>query len=145
MKTATSINVKITKKELFEIFKPYSLKILKKNIPEIEEFDHPRSSFIFLEKFDETFKLIFKIEIRSTLGGVIDKIIDSTLVFQSKIVIEMLIDKALEEKGVKKTVNLNTPIENLNYIIGNVSESAGDKEIISFDFSLVYDDPSDYK
>jgi hypothetical protein len=147
MKTTTKIGVAVSGLEFHELIQRNALEILKLTIPEIEHILSKDSIQIYLEKSELTFKTYFKVQIRSVVGGQVQKVIDSMLVYQSNSVISMIIDKVLAKQGIKKVVNLNTPTSNLKFELGDVlkDKDVVDATVVSFDMSLEYEDSNDYQ
>lgn len=144
MKTKDFISVSFTGKEFFERICFEAFQLLTLNVPNIETVVDKESIQIVLEPSNKNFKLIFICQVRSVVGGEVQKILDCKLVFQAFSITEKIIDDQLEKRKIVKAANLNCPIANLKFFLGSVS-STDTTNILSFDFSMNYDDPRDYQ
>lgn len=148
MKIKDSFFVKLSREDLFLIFKNYSLNSFEKcDISGITGVNEPKYISIYLEKFEDSFKLYFKCQKIPVLkiGLPAKKTIDLTFEFQKQMVMEIIIDTVLKDKNINKAANLNTPYKNIVFTLGSLSKGNKEEIIFSFDFNLKYDDPNDYQ
>ena len=143
MQTKDICLVTLSKKECFDLFNTICLNILSKSTPSITI--GITAVQIKLEKSDTTFRLRFECEVNSMVNADIQKSIKISLCFEPNAVIEKIIERVLEQKKIIRSANLNTPSKDLTFDLGALNgDVLPNKKAISFNFSLQYEDASDF-
>ncbi|MDB5188954.1 MAG: hypothetical protein JWM92_552 [Candidatus Nomurabacteria bacterium] len=145
MKVAESYYVELTKGEVSAMFTRICLEKLKSIIPEIDTMSDTASIALKLVKYEPDFRLEFSCSISSSQCGVIKKV-QSEVILSQGTMIDEIINEALMKKGIKRAVNLNTPMTDLEFSLGTLN-TTGTKNgrAISFSFSCNYDSADDYQ
>jgi len=148
--TKKSFTAILTRKQLFEIFKPLFDKILESKHPKYKKNEKPsipRSESMIIAPIEgksTEFNLVCEYEKVTSINPQVATQDIHRIIFHSSYVFEHIIKTTLASENIRLTVDLNTPIDKSKFTFCKLNENPEENALI-LGFSLDYDDPDDHK